>query len=707
MKYTLNIFILFLSINIYGQEKNVESDLLSGMLNGTMTYDKIVQQADSYLDTASNPSKYFLKEYGRWDIFWNSRVDAKGSHNSYLDIMGQLVQQRQEKSAASTDPYCQTGEGDWALSGPFVDYQWSGRVLSVYAHPSEFPNTIYAGTNAAGLWKTSDGGATWTCLTDYLKVPYLGITDIVGDPTDPNIIYAATGSKNKWGIGILKSTDGGATFDFVLEWEKGPFYGEAIHDLEMDPTNPDIIFASGSNALYHTIDGGDTWTEALSDREYTPPACLPQSDPLPNMYNIVKTEILPGNSNIVFTCMYNEYDGNNCNLLPILQMSTDGGNSWSELSLPQLNSSSGIRRVFIATSTADGNSLFVLYDDDYSSERSLYKYSYNGNTWQVLKRLNFNGGNSNKGPDNSFPAFEVNDRDPNIMYFGGTQMTKLTNALSPNPNSTQNLPTITGYTPSASTVNHADVRGIHLVISLNNGAGDKIVIGTDGGVSVTKSDPSLVIDSDNDWININNTDGVISAQELCITEFFDMDVPHGKSGFWAGGTQDNGTFIYNANSIPKWRKVLGGDGGSTLIDWSNPDVVYARVNPSLRKSTNGGLNYSLTESIPKQDPSNTCTSTSPTETFRNFLMEQHPTDPNTLFLANKFIFRRYDSSLNPFPNCSADFSGSDITAFGVSPSSPNVIYLAQSNRIFRSVDDGLTWTPLTSSGSATFPHNVN
>jgi len=703
MRYTLNALILFLSFNIYGQKKNIESDLLSDMLTGTLSYDKIIQQADNYLDTASNPSKYFLKEYGRWDIFWNPRMDAKGSDQTYLHVMGQLVKKRQEKNISSTESLCQTGGGNWELSGPFVDYQRSGRVLSVYAHPTQFPDVIYAGTHAAGLWKTEDKGATWSCLTDYLQVPYLGITDIVGHPIDPNTIYIATGSKHRWGIGVLKSTDAGASFDFTgLTWDA--VFGEAIHDLEMNPYKPDIIFASGSNALYRTLDGGDTWTSVLSDREYTPPECITSST-LPNLYNIVEAEMLPENPDVIFTSMYNDYDEGSCNVLPILKTTTDGGNTWTELSLPNLNATSDIRRVFITTSAAQDESLFVLYDDDHSSERSLYQYNYIDDTWQILKRLNFDGLN-NQGSGNTFPAFEVNNADANIMYFGGTQMTKLTNALSSNPNSTETLSTITGYHTDVNTVNHADVRGIHIVASEDNGVGDKMIIGTDGGISITKSTPDIIINADNDWIDINNTDGIISANELCITEFFDMDVPNDKSGFWAGGTQDNGTFIYDADSTPKWKEVLAGDGGSTLIDWSNSDVIYARSNPTLNKSINGGLSYNLSKYIPRQDPNNTCTSTFPTETFRNFFMEQHPTDPNILFVANKFIFRRYDSNLNPFPNCSADFSGTPITCFGISPSSPNVIYLAQNNRVLRSVDGGLTWTQLTVSGNSTFPHNL-
>lgn len=161
MKVKINICIIFLfllSQNIYAQEnqESIESELLSAMLYGSLPYDEIVQQADDYLQTASEPSRYFLKEYGRWDIFWSSRVDDKGTYQSYYDIMGQLAESSiQEGNQSPIDPYCQIDAGDWSLSGPFVDYQWSGRLISVYAHPTQFPDVIYAGSNAGGLWENN------------------------------------------------------------------------------------------------------------------------------------------------------------------------------------------------------------------------------------------------------------------------------------------------------------------------------------------------------------------------------------------------------------------------------------------------------------------------------------------------------------------------------------------------------------------------
>ncbi len=540
MKRIVLLFVLLTSLFMSGvsaQNNSTEDNILSAMLSLSFPYDSIMSQVENYVDTASNPSRHFGKNYGRWTKFWNSRIDGNGGYQSYFDVMGQITAPGNQAGSgaipSSTDSYCETG-GEWVLGGPFVDDQWAGRIESVYAEPSL--DVVYAGSHAGGLWKTENGGNTWRCLTDGIRVPYLGITDIIGHP-DPNIetIYVATGSKHNWGIGVLKSTDGGDTFTFPTGISWSPVWGEAIHDLEMDPNNPDVIYASGSEKIYKTVDGGDNWTPVLDHLQYTPPLSSDPSITCTNTFNAYefrKTVVLPGNSNIVFTAMYNIANENSdCNNLPIIQVSQDGGDSWQELSLP-LYGNPGVKRCFIAVSAAEPLDLFVIYDDGGfpSSEKALYKFNYTPSCivdttpcWTLLKRLDFAGSPANnKGPDNNFAPFEVNDVDADIIYFGGTQTTKITNALTPTPNQVQTLGTITNY----SGINHADIRAIHLLTSMSEGIGDQLVIGTDGGISIaTGIDGSgnlQVTDGNDDWININNTDGVLSSlsEELCIAEFF-------------------------------------------------------------------------------------------------------------------------------------------------------------------------------------------
>src|SRR6266566_4228373 len=90
----------------------------------------------------------------------------------------------------------------------------SGRIAGVAAHPTD-PNTIYIAAAGGGVWKTTNGGATWTPLTDTQRTLSMGAIAI--SPSNPLVLYAGTGEANNsldsnYGRGILVSTDGGATW---------------------------------------------------------------------------------------------------------------------------------------------------------------------------------------------------------------------------------------------------------------------------------------------------------------------------------------------------------------------------------------------------------------------------------------------------------------------------------------------------------------
>lgn len=148
-----------------------------------------------------------------------------------------------------------------------------GRCLSVALNPLN-PNTVYLGTASGGLWRSYTGGLGGDWLQVPLGYPALGVSAIVIDPVDTNVIYIGTGevyryqgaygglvvrtTRGSYGIGILKSTDGGASWSKSLDWSYSQERG--IQRLAINPANRFTLFAATSEGIYETWDGGGTWS---------------------------------------------------------------------------------------------------------------------------------------------------------------------------------------------------------------------------------------------------------------------------------------------------------------------------------------------------------------------------------------------------------------------------------------------------------------
>ncbi|MBV8749564.1 MAG: hypothetical protein JO103_07605, partial [Candidatus Eremiobacteraeota bacterium] len=145
-----------------------------------------------------------------------------------------------------------------------------GRVTSVVG-VADNPQLYYLGAAGGGVWKTVNGGTTWTPVFGKEDVSSIGVIAI--DPKNHNVVWVGTGETNprndvSWGDGLYKSTDGGKT------WKNVGLAGtHAIASIVIDPNNTDTVvvgalgdvFAdSPERGVYRTTDGGKTWAKTLS-----------------------------------------------------------------------------------------------------------------------------------------------------------------------------------------------------------------------------------------------------------------------------------------------------------------------------------------------------------------------------------------------------------------------------------------------------------
>lgn len=531
----------------------------------------------------------------------------------------------------------------WESAGPT---NIEGRITTVAIHPTN-PQIVYVGTANGGVWKSENFCQSYTPVFDNTNTTSIG--DIAIDPVDPNIIYCGTGEANSLrsyypGTGIYKSTDAGVTWNYTGLGETN-----SIGRIAINPLNTNEIYVAALGALrkkndqrglFKSTNGGITWDNVIY---------------LGDSVGVVDVVIDPNNPSKVFAASWErmrredfiKYGGPKT----ALYASTNSGVSWSVVNGGFPSNSSDLGRISMDISKSNPNIIYALTAYANGNSRGLYKSTDGGVSW-TLK-------NSSVAYSSNYAWFNricrVHPTNQEIVYCGGLDMMQSTNGGT-----------------NFNFVNDSYVDHHALAFSLSNP--NYVVIGNDGGIDHSTNGGAV-------WI---------PSATLPISQFYAGEINPGNPEDILGGTQDNSTIRTVNGSLNNWQVIYGGDGFYCLVDYQNPNKIYASSQyGGLGRSTDGGNSFlSATSGL----------DLSYTNWMTPFVMDKNI--PSTLYCGT-YRIHRSTNSMQSWTPISPDLANGHIVNLGtittvdVSKSNPNVIYCGTDDaNVWVTTNGGTDWTKI-------------
>jgi len=421
-------------------------------------------------------------------------------------------------------------EMKWRCIGPYR----GGRVTAVAGIPSQ-PYTYYFGATGGGVWKTEDGGLNWKPVSDgFFKTGSVGA--IAVSEWDPNIVYVGMGEvpmrgNVSHGDGMYKSNDAGKTWKQV-----GLSDTNQISRIRIHPQNPDIVYVAALGHIYgpnqergvfRTKDGGRTWEKVLYRDNKT---------------GAVDLVLDPSNPRIMYAALWEFFrtpyslssGGPGCGLFK----STDGGDTWNEISRNRGLPKSMLGKIGVAVSPAKPDRVWAIIE---AKDGGVFRSEDGGETWRRVneeRRL--------RQRAFYYSRIYADPKDAETVYVLNTAFYRSVDG---------------GRTYTSIRVPHGDNHD--LWIDPENPA--RMINSNDGGANVTY----------NSGVSWTAQDNQPTAQFYHVTtdDYFPYRV--------YGAQQDNSTVRIASRTTgsgidkPDWHSVGGGESGHIAPRHDNPDIVYA------------------------------------------------------------------------------------------------------------------------------------
>jgi photosystem II stability/assembly factor-like uncharacterized protein len=416
----------------------------------------------------------------------------------------------------------------WRQVGPFR----GGRALAGTGVAGD-PLTYYFGSVAGGVWKTTNGGNTWTPMTD--KTGIMSVGAIAVAPSDSNVLYVGTGESCwrgdiSYGDGMYKSVDGGKTWTHI-----GLEDTRHISRVIVHPTNPDIVFvaamghAYGPNetrGVFRSSDGGKTWQKVLFKDNKT---------------GAIDLTFDPSNPHVLFAALYEaqRYPWTAVSGGPGsgLYKSIDDGATWKRLEGHGLPSGI-LGRIGVSVSGADGNRVYAIIE---AEKGGIYRSDDAGDSWQLLT-----GDHRYTQRAWYFHHIFADPKNVDTVYVLNTAVYRSTDG---------------GHSFNF-------VRSPH---------------GDNHGLWIDPTHPQWMINTNDGGATISHDNGKTWTTQLNqpTAQFYHVATDNDFPYHIYGAQQDNSTVAIanrsdeGAIDRPDWYEVGGGESGFVVPDPTNSDIVYA------------------------------------------------------------------------------------------------------------------------------------
>ena len=460
----------------------------------------------------------------------------------------------------------------------------SGRVAAICASVDD-PNLIYAGAATGGVWRSEDGGLSWTPIFDDQPAASIGAVQLF--QPSPEIVWVGTGEGNprnstSVGRGIFRSVDGGATWKHL-----GLEHTEKIHRIVLHPEDPDTAWVGAlgptwsdgdERGVYKTTDGGETWRQVLHVDERTGCADLVAD---------------PRNPNKLFAAMWSHrrepYTFTSGGEGSGLFVSRDGGETWDRLNGKGGFPAGPLGRMGVAIARSRPEVVYALVE---AEGNSLVRSEDGGVTWKTM-----NDDDDVAQRPFYYADIRVDPKDPERVY-------NLSSIVRVSKDSGRSFETFIPYR-----LIHPD----HHALWIHPERPELMIDGNDGGVAIST-------DHGESWR---------FCRALPLAQFYHLAVDEDVPYHVYGGMQDNGSWrgpndVWENGGIRNhhWQEVGFGDGfatiplpqdstkgyamsqGGALLRWDVETGERRMIRPTGPKGTELRFNWNAAIALDPFDPEN-------------------------------------------------------------------------------------------------------